>query len=44
VLELLYSGKIHMQPFIKQHPLEDINQVFAAAHAHELQERAILVP
>ncbi len=44
VLELLYSGKIHMQPFIKQHPLEDINQVFEAAHAHELQERAILVP
>ncbi len=44
VMELVYSGKIQMKPFIKQHALEDINQVFAAAHAHELQERAILVP
>lgn len=44
VLELVYSGRIEMKPFIKQHPLEDINQIFSAAHAHQLQERAILVP
>lgn len=42
VLELVYSSKIQMKPFIKQHPLDDINEVFAAVHAHEMNERAIL--
>jgi len=44
VMELVYSGKIQMKPFIRQHALAEINQVFSAAHAHELQQRAILVP
>jgi len=44
VLELVLSGKIQMKPFIKQFPLDDINEVFTAVHAHELSERAIMVP
>ncbi len=44
VLELVYAGKIKMKPFIKQHPLDDINDVFAAVHAHQMEERAILIP
>ncbi len=43
-LELVLTGKVQMKPFIKQHPLAEINNIFAAARAHELNERAILVP
>lgn len=43
-LELVLVGKVQMQPFIKLHPLDDINQVFEAVHAQQLTERAILVP
>jgi 6-hydroxycyclohex-1-ene-1-carbonyl-CoA dehydrogenase len=44
VLQLVVDGKVQMKPFIKLHALEDINSVFEAAHAHQLTERAILVP
>jgi 6-hydroxycyclohex-1-ene-1-carbonyl-CoA dehydrogenase len=44
VVELVLSGKVQMKPFTKQYPLAEINRIFEAAHAHELIERAILVP
>ncbi len=43
-LQLVLEQKVQMKPFIKQYPLEQINEVFAAAHAHQLTERAILTP
>jgi len=43
-LQLVLNGKVDTKPFIKLHALEDINSVFEAAHAHQLIERAILVP
>lgn len=43
-LELVLAGKISMQPFIRQFPLEQINEVFTAAHAHEIEQRPILIP
>ncbi len=43
-MELVYQGKIALGPFVEQHPLENINQVFADVHAHKLTRRAILVP
>ena len=43
-LQLVLDGKVDMKPFIKLHALEDINSVFEAVHAHQLTERAILVP
>jgi 6-hydroxycyclohex-1-ene-1-carbonyl-CoA dehydrogenase len=43
-LELVLDGRVRVLPFVEQHPLDDINEVFAAAHAHELKRRAILVP
>jgi 6-hydroxycyclohex-1-ene-1-carbonyl-CoA dehydrogenase len=43
-LDLVLDGKIALTPFIEKHPLDDINQVFAAAHEHKLTRRAILVP
>jgi 6-hydroxycyclohex-1-ene-1-carbonyl-CoA dehydrogenase len=43
-LALVLEGKIHMKPFVKLHPLEQINTLFEAAKAHQLTERAIMVP
>ncbi len=43
-LAMVLEGKIQMKPFIKLHPLEQINTIFEAAKAHQLTERAILVP
>lgn len=43
-LELALSGKIKVSPFVEKHPLDQINEVFEAAHAGKLTRRAILVP
>ena len=43
-LELVLSGQVRMQPFVRLHPLAEINVIFAAARAHQLSERAVLVP
>jgi 6-hydroxycyclohex-1-ene-1-carbonyl-CoA dehydrogenase len=43
-LDLVLDGKISLAPFVERHPLNDINEVFAAAHARKLTRRAILVP
>ena len=43
-LDLVLDGKINLADFVEQHPLDDINAVFAQAHAHKLARRAILVP
>ncbi len=42
--DLVIQGKVQMKPFVKLYGLDDINTVFAAAKAHKLTERAILVP
>jgi len=43
-LELVLNGRVKVTPFVEQHPLSDINQVFEAAHAGALKHRAVLVP
>jgi len=43
-LELVTSGKVKLKPFVKQCPLDDINQVFADVHAGKFLRRAIMVP
>ncbi|MAF07105.1 MAG: 6-hydroxycyclohex-1-ene-1-carbonyl-CoA dehydrogenase [Acidiferrobacteraceae bacterium] len=43
-LDLILTGKVALGPFIGQHPLDEINEIFAAAHDHRLDHRAILVP
>ena len=43
-LDLVLDGKVQVLPFVEQHPLDTINEVFAAVHAHEIKRRAILVP
>lgn len=43
-LDLVLDKRIALAPFIEKHPLDQINEVFAEAHAHKLTRRAILVP
>ena len=43
-LDLVLDGKIQVLPFVEHHPLDDINDVFAAVHARRLERRAILIP
>ncbi|WP_243372711.1 6-hydroxycyclohex-1-ene-1-carbonyl-CoA dehydrogenase [Geotalea sp. SG265] len=43
-LDLVLEKKIALLPFIEKHPLDQINEVFAEAHAHKLTRRAILMP
>lgn len=43
-LELVLDGKVKVGPFVERHPLDQINEIFAAAHAHKLTRRAVLVP
>ena len=44
VLQWIGEGRIQVSPFVERHPLTDINAVLDAAHAGELQKRAVLVP
>jgi 6-hydroxycyclohex-1-ene-1-carbonyl-CoA dehydrogenase len=43
-LDLVLDGKVALKPFVEQHPLADINRVFAAVHRREIGRRAVLVP
>jgi 6-hydroxycyclohex-1-ene-1-carbonyl-CoA dehydrogenase len=43
-LDLVLDGKIKLKPFVEQHPLENINEIFKAVHDGKLVRRAIMVP
>jgi len=43
-LDLVLDKKINLADFVEQHPLAEINRVFADVHARKLTRRAILVP
>jgi 6-hydroxycyclohex-1-ene-1-carbonyl-CoA dehydrogenase len=43
-LELVLDGRIKVGQFVEKHPLNEINQVFEAAHVGALKRRAVLVP
>ena len=43
-LDLALDGRVQVLPFVEQRPLDDINAVFEAVHAHAMTRRAILVP
>jgi 6-hydroxycyclohex-1-ene-1-carbonyl-CoA dehydrogenase len=43
-LDLVLDGKVEMKPFIETYPLDQINEVFSAAHEQKLNGRAILIP
>ncbi len=43
-LDLVLEGKVQIKPFVEVHPLDDINDVFAAVHHHDIKKRAVLVP
>ncbi len=43
-LDLVLGGKVAVAPFVERRSLDDINNVFTAAHDHKLGKRAVLVP
>jgi 6-hydroxycyclohex-1-ene-1-carbonyl-CoA dehydrogenase len=43
-LAMVLEGKIHIQPFVETHPLEEAQQVLEAVHHRQLRRRAVLVP
>ncbi|HEX6137076.1 MAG TPA: 6-hydroxycyclohex-1-ene-1-carbonyl-CoA dehydrogenase [Casimicrobiaceae bacterium] len=43
-LDLVLDGRIQVKPFVETRRLDDINDVFAAVHRHEIRKRAVLVP
>jgi 6-hydroxycyclohex-1-ene-1-carbonyl-CoA dehydrogenase len=43
-LGLVLDGKVQLAPFVEEHPLDSINQVFPAVHHREIKKRAVLTP
>jgi 6-hydroxycyclohex-1-ene-1-carbonyl-CoA dehydrogenase len=43
-LDLVLDRKIAVAPFVERFPLDEVNDVLAAVHAHKLRRRAVLVP
>lgn len=43
-LDLVLEGKVKLAPFVEQHPLDSINEVFRAVHDGEVKRRAIMIP
>lgn len=43
-LDLVLDGRVQVAPFVEAHPLDAIADVFAAARAHRLERRAVLIP
>lgn len=44
IVEKVISKQINIEPFVEQHPLDEINNVIDKARAHQLTKRAVLVP
>jgi 6-hydroxycyclohex-1-ene-1-carbonyl-CoA dehydrogenase len=43
-LDLVLDGKVAIKPFVEQHPLDSINEIFHAVHERRIRRRAVLVP
>ena len=43
-LDLVLEGKVAIKPFVEAHPLDSINEVFAAVHHRDIKRRVVLVP
>lgn len=43
-LDLVLGGKIAIEPFIEQHPLEEAPEVLEGVHRHAFRRRVVLVP
>lgn len=43
-LELIRSGAVQVEPFVRHFPMEDINRVLEDVHARRITERPILIP
>jgi 6-hydroxycyclohex-1-ene-1-carbonyl-CoA dehydrogenase len=44
VLELIYQGKVAIEPFIERAPMSQLNDLLAGLSAHTLTRRMVLDP
>ena len=44
VLDHVLAGDVLLDPFVEEHPMSSINEVFEALHRHEKKRRPILLP
>lgn len=44
ILDLVLAGKVELGPFVEQHPMSHINEIFEALRRHEMKLRPVLVP
>ena len=43
-LDLVLTGKVVIEPFVEQHPLEEAPEVLEGVHRHAFRRRVVLVP
>jgi len=43
-IDLVLKGDVSVLPFVETHPLDDIQSIFEASHAHQLSGRPVLLP
>lgn len=43
-LDLVLSGKVVIEPFVEQHPLDEAPEVLEGVHRHAFRRRVVLVP
>lgn len=43
-LDLIRSGAVEVEPFVRRFPMDDINRVLEDVHARRISERPILIP
>ncbi len=43
-LDLVLNGKVTLAPFVELRPLDNINEIFPAVHAHAIKKRVVLTP
>lgn len=44
VLDLVRQGHVEIEPFVQEFPMNEVNEVLAAARSHSLDRRPVLVP
>lgn len=44
VLQLIYDGKVQIEPFVERGPMSDLNEYLTALEAHRLEKRMVLSP
>jgi len=44
VLDLVLQDRVSIEPFVEEHPMKSINEVFDKLRRHEMKKRPVLIP